>query len=325
MASRTPNQVSQLYEKVIQDVITNVRDSFLDDGVDEQVLMELKQIWEAKLSQTKAVDTPTIGDRVRPTYSYSAMTAPKAPVLYQVPAGAVHFSAASQQARAGMPNIIYQRSGNIVLPTTNKVFSSYQPAVASLRQPVTQQLMPGGETIVLASSSNVPKQSSNKPGSSNVVQVDGSSDEPESGRESRKVSVISKCGSSGALKKQFPKRKLPRKVFLQVDGKGDSSSSDDELGDDDEDDDDDDDDAEDDETEESQEKDTEDEEPLNSDDDDSDEEGAGELFDVENVVVCQYDKIHRAKAKWKFNLKVGIMNLEGKDHVFLKANGEADW
>lgn len=323
MASRTPNQVSQLYEKVIQDVITNVRDSFLDDGVDEQVLTELKQIWETKLSQTKAVDSPTIGDRVRPTYSYTAMTAPKAPVLYQVPTAAVHLSAASQQARAGVPSIIYQRSGNIVLPTTNKMFSSYQP-VTSLRQPGTQQVAPGADTIVLASSQNVPQQSSNKPGSSNVVQLDGPSDVP-SEPENGKVSDICKYESSGALKKIIPKRKLQRKVLLQVDGKGDSSSSDDDLGDDDDDEDDDDDDADDDETEESQEKDAEDEEPLNSNDDDSDEDDAGELFDVENVVVCQYDKIHRAKAKWKFNLKVGIMNLEGKDHVFLKANGEADW
>jgi transcription initiation factor TFIIA large subunit len=50
------------------------------------------------------------------------------------------------------------------------------------------------------------------------------------------------------------------------------------------------------------------EEPLNSEDDVSDEEGQ-ELFDTENVVVCQYDKIHRSKNKWKFHLKDDIMIL----------------
>uniref|UniRef100_G3TRS2 Ral transcription factor IIA subunit 1 n=1 Tax=Loxodonta africana TaxID=9785 RepID=G3TRS2_LOXAF len=66
------------------------------------------------------------------------------------------------------------------------------------------------------------------------------------------------------------------------------------------------------------------EEPLNSEDDVSDEEGQ-ELFDTENVVVCQYDKIHRSKNKWKFHLKDGIMNLNGRDYIFSKAIGDAEW
>ena len=66
------------------------------------------------------------------------------------------------------------------------------------------------------------------------------------------------------------------------------------------------------------------EEPLNSEDDVSDEEGQ-ELFDTENVVVCQYDKIHRSKNKWKFHLKDGVMNLNGRDYIFSKAIGDAEW
>lgn len=41
---------------MIEDVIAGVRESFLDEGVDEQVLQELKQIWENKLISSKAVD-----------------------------------------------------------------------------------------------------------------------------------------------------------------------------------------------------------------------------------------------------------------------------
>jgi len=41
---------------VIEDVISGVRESFIDEGVDEQVLQELKQIWEAKLMASKAVE-----------------------------------------------------------------------------------------------------------------------------------------------------------------------------------------------------------------------------------------------------------------------------
>ncbi|CAL8099567.1 unnamed protein product [Calicophoron daubneyi] len=68
----------------------------------------------------------------------------------------------------------------------------------------------------------------------------------------------------------------------------------------------------------------EDEEPLNSGDDVSDEEPEV-LFESDNVVVCQYDKIHRSRNKWRFHLKDGIMAINGRDHVFQKALGEAEW
>merc|ERR1712107_474282 len=75
------------------------------------------------------------------------------------------------------------------------------------------------------------------------------------------------------------KLKLKKNIIPQVDGPGDSS---DEDGVDDDDDDDRDPDGDDDEGVE--------EEPLGSEDDISDED-ASDLFDTENVVVCQYDKI----------------------------------
>ncbi|NXT60050.1 TF2AY factor, partial [Chaetops frenatus] len=70
--------------------------------------------------------------------------------------------------------------------------------------------------------------------------------------------------------------------------------------------------------------DTVEEDPLNSDDDVS-EQDIAELFDTDNVIVCQYEKIHRSKNKWKFYLKDGVMSIEGKDHVFAKATGDAEW
>ncbi|XP_069787129.1 stonin-1-like [Narcine bancroftii] len=66
------------------------------------------------------------------------------------------------------------------------------------------------------------------------------------------------------------------------------------------------------------------EDPLNSGDDVSEQE-VPDLFDTENVIVCQYDKIHRNKNKWKFYLKDGIMTYNGRDYVFSKAVGDAEW
>jgi len=35
---------SKVYMSVVEDVISNVREAFLDEGIDEQVLHELKQV-----------------------------------------------------------------------------------------------------------------------------------------------------------------------------------------------------------------------------------------------------------------------------------------
>ncbi|NWI15281.1 TF2AY factor, partial [Crypturellus soui] len=66
------------------------------------------------------------------------------------------------------------------------------------------------------------------------------------------------------------------------------------------------------------------EDPPNSGDDVS-EQDTPDLFDTDNVIVCQYDKIHRSKNKWKFYLKDGVMCFAGKDYVFAKAIGDAEW
>ena len=109
--------------------------------------------------------------------------------------------------------------------------------------------------------------------------------------------------------------------IIQLDGLVDSSDEEEAADDDDEgDDEDDDDDIDPD----GEEDDGLEEEPLGSEDDIPDED-ASELFETDNVVVCQYDKITRARNKWKFHLKDGIMNLNGRDYVFQRAHGEAEW
>jgi len=120
------------------------------------------------------------------------------------------------------------------------------------------------------------------------------------------------CSSIGSSLKIKKRKKKKTVGLVQLDGAADTS--DEEANDDDDDIDPDGDD--DDEGVE--------EEPLGSEDDISDED-ASDLFDTENVVVCQYDKITRARNKWKFHLKDGIMNLNGKDYVFQRAHGDAEW
>ena len=41
---------------MINEVIDAVRDSFLDEGIDESVLSDLKQLWKRKLEESKALE-----------------------------------------------------------------------------------------------------------------------------------------------------------------------------------------------------------------------------------------------------------------------------
>ena len=56
------HSANSLYQSVISDVITSVRESFLDESVDENVLLELKNLWVQKLEASKAVEQPQMGN-----------------------------------------------------------------------------------------------------------------------------------------------------------------------------------------------------------------------------------------------------------------------
>lgn len=47
--------VLRIYQEVIEDVLSGVRELFVEEGIDEQVLQELRQTWETKLTASKAV------------------------------------------------------------------------------------------------------------------------------------------------------------------------------------------------------------------------------------------------------------------------------
>ncbi|KAJ8347434.1 hypothetical protein AAFF_G00201170, partial [Aldrovandia affinis] len=50
------NPVPKLYLSVIEDVIESMREVFLDEGVEERVLEDLRRLWESKVMQSKAVE-----------------------------------------------------------------------------------------------------------------------------------------------------------------------------------------------------------------------------------------------------------------------------
>ncbi|XP_014061536.1 transcription initiation factor IIA subunit 1 isoform X2 [Salmo salar] len=405
-SSANSNQVPKLYRSVIEDVINEVRELFLDEGVDEQVLMELKTLWENKLMQSKAVEgfntdeqaalqaaaqqqaqqaqqatqqaqtqqvllppqqQVTSWQSTRPTVT----SAPQQQVIVQDPKILQHMSAtgmnaATTAATLALPTgispyqqLITSQGGNLpqnmylktvdgqilqVLRAANGTQYIIQPQQQMvLQQQVLPQMQPGGGQAPVIQQVLAPLQGGLPqvlaPLQGGLPQQTGVIIQPQQviltgNKVQQNAQVMQMTGQPGQVQQiqqqvqqvqqvqggaapGGPQQQQQPAMMLQVDGAGDTSSEEEDEEE-----------EYDEEEDEEKEKDGEDgqveEEPLNSEDDVSDEEDQ-ELFDTENVVVCQYDKIHRSKNKWKFHLKDGIMNLNGRDYVFSKAIGDAEW
>ncbi|XP_062523735.1 transcription initiation factor IIA subunit 1-like [Corticium candelabrum] len=255
MASKS--SVSTVYKGVISDVVKNVREKFLNEGVDEQVLQELKQLWESKLQQTQAVDGLEVKAPIQQTLVYPHNQAVPSKIQISVQGQTVQMPVANAQTLAAH-------------------YPSFKQVVA-----------PGG----VAATTLVTKL---KPS-----QLDGTRPDVA-------------CSSEGEASTFKSTSKRKARMVVQLDGPKDGSSSSEDEEDEEEDPD-----AKKDAAQEEEEA------PLGSEDDESDEEE--EVFDTDNLVVCQFDRVGRVRNKWRFNLKDGIMNLSGKDYVFHKATGEAEW
>ncbi|XP_067013000.2 transcription initiation factor IIA subunit 1 [Anabrus simplex] len=355
--------VLKLYRSVIEDVITGVRDAFLDEGVDEQVLQELRQIWETKLISSKAVELnpdppepqpPQIGIQKElarnniaskpvqqmAVYPISQQTTlgvshvhQTAPVLQQ----ANHQQHIPQQQQLQQQQAMQQMSHQQTALPQQQAQQQQQTVPQQQMAPTQQTQQPTQQTVIVTDPTKqvpiqitLPAQGGGEPRIL-TIQVPASALQ---GNQLHSVLTGPVISATMALPPQLASTLLQQHVtaalqgqaasLRQVDGAADTSDEDeDEDDDEDIDDDDENEDRDEDENEEENNEGAE-EEPLNSGDDVSDEDPS-DLFDTDNVVVCQYDKITRSRNKWKFYLKDGIMNLNSKDYVFQKASGDAEW
>lgn len=335
--------VAKIYKSVIEDVITGVKDAFLDEGVDEQVLLELRQIWEKKLQESKAIEpieppapvvkvtqakqepgmttvTPTIHIQRNPPggvggpltighhgHVIQSTAAPQI-VHYGAP-GTQNLTIRLPQAQPGTTLTLPPEVAASLLQTGSGTLSMAQ--VQALQNAVMARQQMAKSTGQAQYTITVPCQvPQGHPGQPQVVQAGP-------------LQNMAQAHGSGQQQGQ-PQVQQVRIIKMpgQVDGAALDSSSDDDSSDDERINDDDDKDDLDDEDDEA--NDEVDEEPLNSNDDVSDEE-VSEVQEIDNVVVCQYDKISRSRNRWKFHFKDGIMNIQGRDYVFQKSVGDAEW
>lgn len=246
MAQQSGFSIEEIYKGVISNVISQVREAFLDEGVDIDVLQQLKKSWEEKIQSSGAVDLEGTARQ---------QVAPPPPVILRQPKQQIHLPASSWEEKI-QPSGAFDPDGSIrqqVAP----------PPPVMLRQPKQQIHLPTSNSY-----KNIPQLDGGGPGMTDS----SSEDEPEDDDP------------------------LNRYAGLEGETAGHHGSGE-----------------------------QEEEEPLNSGDDQSDDEDLETLFDADNIVVCQFEKVHRARNKWKFILKDGIMQIQGKDYCFHKSNGEAEW
>lgn len=324
--------VCKLYKGVIEDVISGVRDAFNDEGVDEQVLMELKQIWENKLTASKAIDPivdpaeSSLQNKVQQTQQSGSSNATSSAAATKAANAAANAAAATANtasaASAGAAAPAANASAVRMVPVQITVPAqpgSGHPTPKSITVQVPAHALQGGAAgaqlqTVLSSPTVTAALSLPVEMAQNLLQ--------QHINQALQVSTPSIARSQAAS--TAASRAAGNSTtggVAQVDGPGDTSDEEDDDIEDEDDDVEDEDERDEEELENEEEN---DEEPLNSEDDVTDEDPSV-LFETDNVVVCQYDKITRSRNRWKFHLKDGIMNINGRDYVFQKANGDAEW
>ncbi|XP_075227901.1 transcription initiation factor IIA subunit 1-like [Lycorma delicatula] len=340
--------VLKLYTSVIEDVIGGVREAFLDEGVDEQVLQELKQIWESKLLSSKAVDVQPDPPEPQPPIVNSQKDVGK--YLNKGSVVSQQQSTTQHVAQNAATNSFLQEFNNkpvpiqITLPPQQgsndlhqRVLTIQVPASA-LQGNQLQSVLTGS---VISATMALPQHLASALLQQHVTAAlqgqasSGVTHQQQQQQQQQQMQQQAQQNMTNQINNHVTQPNDSRQLFAhhnqagpgtvsQLDGQNDTSDDDDEEEEEDEDDADDEDiDDKDDEENEDNDGGAE-EEPLNSGDDVS-EEDPTDMFETDNVVVCQYDKITRSRNKWKFHLKDGIMNLAGKDFVFQKANGDAEW
>ncbi|RCN42485.1 hypothetical protein ANCCAN_11561 [Ancylostoma caninum] len=382
MAQSGGNTIAEIYKGVIQDVISQVKEAFLDENVDIDVLSQLKKEWEDKVIASGCVDMeprhtthqvapPPMRGHVMPprmgtvtqvrlqaapqmvSQSHSGMMNHMEhgrPMQMQyVPQQGMQQIQVQQVQQGAVPaNVAFAPQGSVRMVQTIQPQPGQQYVIAQSGQ----QLAPGvvflqqanGQSIPVTMGPNAVLQSRIQQGhgAHPLHQLDGNGGLLEEDDASLDF-VDAPCSSNSVAPKSYKCKSTKKSVndedalriardllkALQLDGGGgggmsDSSSDEEEVDEDDDpirriadrigD---------------GQIEDGEqaivEEDPLNSGDDQSDDEDLETLFDADNVIMCQFEKVHRARSKWKFQLKDGIMHIDNKDYCFQKCSGEAEW
>lgn len=249
---------SDLYTTIIDDVIFESRQDFENAGIDEQTLLDLREIWRQKLQASGVCKFSWVGndddedDENEDSEQKNVQT--------------------EMQQMQGIP----QLSANALLGEEDD---------SKTIKPEPLDMLPKPEELIPESVTANPETLPPAPANSSAISTG-----------------TSKKGPNVTFTLDTTTKELK---FDDIDDSDDDLGSD--LG--------------------------ADSDAINSDLDDSDdneeddvdgnEDGDSEM--EQNIMLCLYDRVQRVRNRWKCSLKDGIMNIDGKDYVFQKANGDSEW
>ncbi|KAI5063917.1 hypothetical protein GOP47_0020587 [Adiantum capillus-veneris] len=363
-----------IYLHVVADVISNVREEFRNEGVDETVLQELQSLWELNMMQAGTIQgchadmftrgvvgghpsTTSVHDLNMP-YEGETPTAellfPPTPVHTPLPTFAGSGSASEHLDTVNSSDIAIGRPAPFMQPSP---WVHHRPDINIAMNPkldmnvayeggddeepnngnylVTQEFLP---TTVgkrkreddSAAGSHFPQHD----GAGDFLLASSSSEQAACGSE-----VASKAeGSMSTTMQKIDTNCSVRKPSLQQFDGGIDDNYDDVVAEEDYNEPGEEDvhtleqvavDSKDLQPSKSEGEEPEDSEPPLNEDDDLDEldgiDEGDEKFETDNVVYVQFEKVTRAKNKWKCILKDGIMHLNQRDYLFSRANGEFEF
>lgn len=279
------------YNDVINKVIHNCRDAFLDEGMDEHTLQDLKKLWVEKLNASKAL-VDRRPPQTQPRYVYQNASGQ---TFTQVRPQMVHSSQPQQVQRRQQAVYLQQSSNQQGRPVQIVQNRQIQPQVGQ-QQVVTSQrvqiIRPGSQQQTQYVVRLTPQQQQRQ----QIVQQQGRILQTRTVQQQR-----SQQHHQYHQDRNLDNNQYDGPVEVSSD---DLSSSDSDASDDDP---------------------TAVDEPPLDDNDDCTEDEPEESFETDNVIICQYERVTRQKNKWKIHLKDGIMNLDGKEYVFSTAAGDTDW
>ncbi|KAK9480309.1 transcription factor IIA, alpha/beta subunit [Lipomyces japonicus] len=337
----TNSLVGTIYRDIIEDVINSSRIDFEDSGVDEITLRELQSLWQERLSLTRVAQFPWDPEQPPPSPPLgSSQTGVAGNVKYEM-ASPPLYSAAPGGVPVGTQPVAFSNPAMAAMRAAQHIqqFAQEEKVPAEIADESIKGVMKrAGIDESLDDSNGGTAGGLLLPGGGRIAQVDGADDFPTEvidklleARILRKISAESEKISDDYNKSSIRVRKStkPQRVFEivipQTDGGLDSSDDDDEDEDDDDDinvgggapgtsrrhshkhD---------------------DSDAINSDLDDSEDELNSENEEEDDsgmIMLCLYDKVQRTKNKWKCVLKDGVVNVNGKDYLFGKGNGEYEW
>ncbi|BFZ56990.1 transcription factor IIA subunit alpha [Savitreella phatthalungensis] len=310
--------VGELYSAIIDEVITQARNDFQEEGIDEATLQDFRTLWRARIEQTKTAEFPWVSTENAGVDGVQQDSLGAVDLGVDDSGGLLdehgELRGVKSEDDLGAPPMTVPSAGGGALAAMRAAQEAQQRANGGLlaaTPPVASPAMsmaPAGNSADPIEGLPIKSESAldddDGPGSG----VDGSDSPPALQPPGVGESAASAASAAAAKRKLSTSaedasaaRKARQRRAVDLDTSDIGSDLDDSDDDD-----------------------------ILGDDDDALAEANGAAGGPGSgpgayTILCLYDKVQRVKNKWKCILRDGLVTVHGKDYAFTKANGEFEW